>query len=193
MKNFLLIAAVAALYVVSTGCGDKITSLEISFDYAKQAGPGSNQYAVWVEDASGQVVKTLFVTRFSALGRSYDESKPQRGYTYRPSCVHKWVEDVNADSLTDEQMDAFTGATPAEGGIQTFSWDFTDQAGASVPFGSYTVFIEADLHDWTIKTFSCPVKYARSMAPAVLAFDEDYAEPDSRYESMVTNVKFELK
>ena len=42
----------------------KPSSLEVSFNYQRQAGPGSNQYAVWIENEKGEVVKTLFVTSF---------------------------------------------------------------------------------------------------------------------------------
>ena len=47
----------------------KTRTLEVSFDYQRQAGPGSNQYAVWIENAKGEVVKTLFVTSYTTRGR----------------------------------------------------------------------------------------------------------------------------
>lgn len=184
----VIIAATAAILSCSQ---PKAASLEVSFDYTKQSGPGSNQYAVWVENENSDVVKTLFVTHFSALGRSRNGEPADRGYHYRPSCVHNWVKNVNADSLSDEILDSFTGATPSESGTQTFTWDFTDQNGEIVPDGKYRVIIEADLHDWTIKTYTCTV--ATGQKAGVLEFDEDYSEPDEKYESMITNVKFELK
>lgn len=117
--------------------------LEISFNYEKQPGPGSNQYAVWIEDAGGKVVKTLFVTSFTSKGRSRDGQKAERGYRFRPACVPNWVKAVDADSLSDGQMDAFTGATPASSGTQTFVWDFTDQNGKAVARGKYVFHVEA--------------------------------------------------
>ena len=39
----------------------KTKTLEVSFNYQRQAGPGSNQYAVWIENEKGEFVKTLFV------------------------------------------------------------------------------------------------------------------------------------
>ncbi|MCD8029788.1 MAG: DUF2271 domain-containing protein [Bacteroides sp.] len=48
--------------------GKKIGKLEITVDYKRQDGRGSNQYAVWVEDAVGNLVKTLYVTQFTADG-----------------------------------------------------------------------------------------------------------------------------
>ena len=184
----VIIAATAAILSCSQ---PKAASLEVSFDYTKQSGPGSNQYAVWVENENSDVVKTLFVTHFSALGRSRNGEPADRGYHYRPSCVHNWVKNVNADALTDEQMDSFTGATPAESGLQSFIWDFTDQAGNPVPKGTYKAIIEADLHDWTLKTFT--VEISKGQKPGVVEYVEDYSQPDEEYEGMVTNVKFELK
>lgn len=38
--------------------------LKISIDFNRSSTPASNQYAVWIEDMDGNVVKTLFVTNF---------------------------------------------------------------------------------------------------------------------------------
>ena len=43
-------------------------SVELSFNYQKQSGAGSNQYAVWVENSEGKVVRTLVVTSFTSKG-----------------------------------------------------------------------------------------------------------------------------
>ena len=48
----------------------KANALEVSFNYQRQAGPGSNQYAVWIENEKGEFVKTLFVTSYTAKGRA---------------------------------------------------------------------------------------------------------------------------
>ena len=194
MKRVLFIAFGLVIALCMSSCsGSKSASVEISFNYTRQAGPGSNQYAVWVENENNEVVKTLFVTHFSALGRARNGETPDRGYHYRPSCVHRWVENVKADNLSDAQLDAFTGATPSEDGVQTFVWDFTDESGKKVAAGNYRIWIEADLHDWTIKTFSCPVTADSNLKPGILDFSEDYSQPDEKYETMITDVKFELK
>jgi len=39
----------AMLLSVPAMAQKKAKSLEVSFNYQKQAGPGSNQYAVWIE------------------------------------------------------------------------------------------------------------------------------------------------
>ena len=115
----------------------KAQTLEVSFDYQRQAGPGSNQYAVWIENEKGDVVKTLFVTSYTTKGRARGGEQPKRGYIVRPACVPTWVKTVKADERTDQQLDAVTGATPQAGGTLTFTWDFTDEQGKAVPQGNY--------------------------------------------------------
>lgn len=182
--SFLMLCAASALMA---SCAPKPGSLEISFSYTKQAGPGSNQYAVWIENAQGEVVKTLFVTEFTAKGRSRDGSKPQRGYTYRTSCVPTWVRHVDAENLTDEQMDAFTGSTPAESGVQTFTWDFTDQAGQQVPKGIYRFFIEATYNGNSIVTHYGEVGF--SAPTANLQVETSYIEKTDDRIDMITDVR----
>ena len=74
----------------------KAQTLEVSFDYQSQAGPCSNQYAVWIEDEKGDVVKTLFVTSYTTKGRARGGEQPKRGYIVRPACVPTWVKTVKA-------------------------------------------------------------------------------------------------
>lgn len=146
MKRKIITAILTAL-VLSTSCTavkkerkqEKATSLEVSFNYQRQNDHGSNQYAVWIENESGDVVKTLFVTSFTAKGRARGDEKPVRGYIKRPYCVPNWVKAAKADNLSDQQIDAVSGATPQVSGLQTFTWDFTDQEGKKVEYGTYKV------------------------------------------------------
>ena len=123
----------------------KASALEVSFNYQRQAGPGSNQYAVWIENEKGEFVKTLFVTSYTTKGRSRGAEPAKRGYIVRPACVPVWVKTSKAEEKTDVQLDAVTGATPQAGGVQTFTWDFTDEQGKAVPQGIYKVKVEATL------------------------------------------------
>ena len=109
--------------------------LNIYVDYEKQPGHGSNQWAVWIEDSDGAIVKTLFVTAFTADG----------GYIPRPSCTPLWVTKAQPGDLSQEAIDAFVGATPLSG-IQIYSWDLTDAEGNQVSAGTYTFMVEATLY-----------------------------------------------
>ena len=186
MKKIISLLFVCTVSTLLASCASKPGTLELSFNYTKQAGPGSNQYAVWIENASGQVVKTLFVTEFTSKGRSRDGSKPARGYTYRTSCMPTWVKHVGAESLTDEQMDAFTGATPAQSGVQTFTWDFTDQVGKPVAKGTYRVYLEATYNGNSVVTYTGTVTSGQK--PGELKLDKSYIEESEDRKDMISDV-----
>ena len=165
--------------------------LEVSFDYQRQAGPGSNQYAVWIENEKGDVVKTLFVTSYTTKGRARGGEQPKRGYIVRPACVPTWVKTVKANEKTDQQLDAVTGATPQAGGTQTFTWDFTDEQGKAVPQGNYKVVVEATLF------FDSDIIYSGTFSTKDKAGDikltSTLTKEDEQHKDMVTNVKASLK
>ncbi len=186
MKKIISLLFVCTVSTLLASCASKPGTVELSFNYTKQSGPGSNQYAVWIEDAAGKVVKTLFVTEFTSKGRSRDGSKPARGYTYRTSCMPTWVKHVGAESLTDEQMDAFTGATPAQSGVQTFTWDFTDQAGKPVAKGTYRVYLEATYNGNSVVTYTGTITSGQK--PGELKLDKSYMEESEDRKDMISDV-----
>jgi hypothetical protein len=169
----------------------KARALEVSFNYQRQAGPGSNQYAVWIENEKGNVVKTLFVTSYTTKGRARGGEKPKRGYIVRPACVPTWVKTVKADEKTDQQLDAVTGATPQAGGTQTFTWDFTDEQGKAVPQGDYKVVVEATLF------FDSDIIYSGTFSTkdkeGDIKLTSTLTKGDEQHKNMVTNVKALLK
>lgn len=169
----------------------KAKALEVSFNYQRQAGPGSNQYAVWIENAKGEFVKTLFVTAYTTKGRARGGAPAKRGYIVRPACVPTWVKTSKAVEKTDAQLDAVTGATPQAGGIQTFTWDFTDEQGKSVPQGTYKVKVEATL------IFDSDIVYTGTFStkdkPGNITLTSELTKPDEQHKNMVTDVKAVLK
>ena len=176
------------------------TALELSFNYQKQSGSGSNQYAVWVENSEGKVVRTLFVTQFTTKGRVRGPQGPQgtqvtqerrRGYTYRPTCVPTWVTNAAADSLTDAQIDAISGATPAASGVQTYSWDFKDSQGKTVPTGNYKIYLEATLYNNSILLYSGT--FSTSDNAKTVELTSTLTVEDEQHKDMITQVKAELK
>ena len=189
-KFLTALLAVMLLAIPAMG-QNKGKSLEVSFNYQKQAGPGSNQYAVWIENDKGDVVKTLFVTSFTTKGRARGNAQPQRGYVMRPACVPTWVKASKASEKTDQQLDAVTGATPQAGGVQTFTWNFTDQQGKAVPQGTYKVFVEATLYNNSdilyTGTFSTKSKAGN------VALTSKLTEADEQHKDMITNVKAVIK
>lgn len=108
--------------------------LEVSFEYERQKTIASNQFALWVEDAQGNLVKTIDVTRFTGQG----------GYERRPECLPEWVKKANPSSWTREMVDTVATATP-KGGLQVYTWDGHDEAGNLVAPGKYSFVLEANL------------------------------------------------
>ena len=193
MKKLIIVLLVAMSAITLATCASKKAAkvVEISFNYTKQQGPGSNQYAVWVENEDGDVVKTLFVTEFTSKGRSRGGQPAQRGYTYRPTCMPSWVKAVKAETLTDAQMDAFTGATPARSGGQTFTWDFTDQEGQVVDAGNYKIYLQATYYNEGIVTY-CG-EFSSKDSPGPLELSETFAADVQEHKDMISQVKAELK
>jgi len=105
-------------------------ALTITFDYTKQSGSASNQYAVWIEDMDGNLVKTLCATAYTAKG----------GYKNRPDSLALWMD--KAMGISD--FDAVASATPKEGPV-AYWWDLTDEAGDTVRPGTYRFLVEGTL------------------------------------------------
>jgi tetratricopeptide (TPR) repeat protein len=83
------------------------------------------QTAVWVEDASGRHVRTLYVSGFSGYAKEKQVDLPEF-----------------AERTKFEDTDGVTGAS-IDWGTHTYSWDLKDRGGKRVPSGLYTIRIEA--------------------------------------------------
>lgn len=133
--SFTTGAAVPVFASNKTTCETRETVV-VSYDFHRIPTPGSNQLAIWVENAAGKFIRTLFVTRFTAKG----------GYTYRPAALKTWVEKSNWKEATESEVDALSSATP-DGGSQKVAWDCKDQKGKMVPDGTYAIKMEGNLRD----------------------------------------------
>ena len=108
---------------------------EIDFTYAiADAGgpPPRNPYiAVWVENADGELVKTISLWLKAGKERYLDH-------------MTRWyaAEVAMQDGGVDEGLDAVTGATRVAGSY-TVAWDGTGADGAPVAQGDYFICIEA--------------------------------------------------
>ena len=136
-------------------------------------------------------MKTLFVTSFTTKGRARGNAQPQRGYVMRPACVPTWVKASKASEKTDQQLDAVTGATPQADGVQTFTWNFTDQQGKAVPQGNYKVFVEATLYNDSDIIYSGT--FSTKGKAGNVALTSTITKSDEQHKNMLTNVKAVLK
>ena len=121
--------------------------VEVSFTYTKQSGTASNQFAVWIEDAQGHYIKTLYATRFTAAG----------GWQRRPFSLPQWVKQSNIAGMNKTQIDALTGPTPKAGDLR-YVWDGTDSTGRTVSAGEYRVLVEATLRNENQVIYTATVK-----------------------------------
>jgi len=132
MKKLLLVFILTALVLTSVAAQQ--TAAELTFTFTRQTGSASNQFAIWIEDAQGNLVKTLYATRWTANG----------GFSRRPSSIPMWVSKSNLANTAKAQVDAISGATPGTGSL-TYTWDGTDSKGAVVPNGNYILVLEGTL------------------------------------------------
>ena len=151
-------------------------SVDIAFDY-QRGGIASSQYAIWVEDAAGRPVRTLFVTRFTAT----------RGFSERPDAVPTWVARANPAQMTPDQVDAVSGATPSNGRLH-YIWDGKDDQGKTVSAGTYTVFLEGTLYWNTRVLYSAQVQWG-GPSSASLPVKVHKTGTSDRNKDMLDNVK----
>ena len=164
---------------VSEEAQPTISGVEISFDFTRMSTHASNQLAIWVENADGELIKTVFVTNFASA---------RRGYRSRDMAISHWVGAANPEAMSDGQIDAISGATPSAGRL-TYSWDLTDQNGDRVPDGVYTIYLEGTLY-WESNVLFIAVIDTRATEPGELPVEMLRSEPDnSENETMLKSVR----
>ena len=169
----LLVFAATALYA----------DVEIDFDYKAMSGFASNQFALWVENADGEVVKTLFVTDFTGV---------KRGYKKREQSLNNWVFAAKPDNMSDTDIDAISRATP-KSGTQHFVWDFTDNQGKKVPAGKYFIKLEATLFAGSNVVYTGTVDLPQSTSGEITVTIKR-SEPDNpKNANMIQDVKMSMQ
>lgn len=153
--------------------------LKISMDFVHSNTQASNQYAVWIENMDGDVVKTLFVTNFTSNG----------GYTMREDSIPTWVSHAKPSEMTKTQIDAITGATPSNG-TYSYIWDGTDNNGNEVANGTYTFHIEGTLYWSSIVHYQGNVDMGAS-ENSLLDVEAVYTEETNQNKNMLSNVTAE--
>ncbi|MCL2211904.1 MAG: DUF2271 domain-containing protein [Treponema sp.] len=180
MKKTLLIFILTAIALTSIPAQQAAqAAAEITFNYTRLTGSASNQFAVWVEDAQGQHIKTLYTTRWTANG----------GYKTRPTSIPLWVKQSNLAGMTKEQVDAFSSATPKTSAL-SYTWDGTNIRGAAVPAGEYTLVLEATLRWENQVYYRAPIRLGQGAANAQVKVEYTTGERDTTAErAMIGDVK----
>ena len=160
--------------------GDNKEQLIISFDF-RRGGIASSQYAIWIEDDEGKLMRTLYATSFTTKG----------GYEYRGDAIPFWVGKACPEKMTDAQVDAITGATPINGNL-TYIWDGTDQNGIRVPKGKYHFFVEGTLYWKSRVLFSGIVNWGED-EQELIPVETRYFNKSSVNKDMISSVKASYK
>ncbi|MBM3692622.1 MAG: DUF2271 domain-containing protein [Actinobacteria bacterium] len=128
------------------------TALNVTFTHA-MAGSGvpKNPYiAVWVENSSGQLVKTVSLW-------------------YQQGRGSQWLRDLRAwFTKSGGQLPAVGAGASRSPGQYTVSWDGTDANGAPVPKGDYTIWVEAAREKGPYQTTSGAIRAVGTPISVVL-------------------------
>ena len=144
----------------------------IFFDYVRQSGSASNQHAVWIEDMDGNIIKTLFASRWTANG----------GYRTRPDSIALWAGRADLANMTKSEVDAVSGATPGTGSL-SYAWDLTDMGGNTVAPGDYVFFVEGTLRWKNFVLYSGVITLGAE--PVTAQANAEYTfEGDGRYATL---------
>ena len=193
MRRKFKLFPIILLLILITGCGSTetdtaaqegetevdINKIEISFDYTRMSTHASNQIAVWVEDESGQLIKTIYVSDFTAA---------RRGYENREDALNHWALAANPAAMSDDEVDAISSATP-QAGSQSFEWDLKDERGNRVPDGRYFIKLEGTLY-WSSNVLYMGEIVFPGTVPGELDIQIERSEPENTENvNMIQNVR----
>lgn len=153
--------------------------LTVQLTFNRAGTMAANQYAVWIENANHELVKTLYVSDFTANG----------GYRRRSESLPTWVAKANPAKMEAAQIDAISSATP-QSGVQNYSWNGTDENGEKIVPGEYHLFVEGTLY-WTSSVLFSGA-FTWGGAPCSIVITPSYTEPDNETnKDMITQVAAE--
>ncbi len=109
----------------------------------------SYQLTIWLEKPDGTFVTTLFVSEYLAYG----------GYLEYGVCP-SWSKKAHWDTVTKEELDAVSGATPVPGEVKLEMKFNADK----VPDGEYNLFIQVHLTSDLNDTYKGKVNFVSGKA-----------------------------
>ena len=150
--------------------------LAISFQF-QRGGIASSQYAIWIENDKGELVRTVYATSYTVKG----------GYEVRKESIPTWVQKAKPGKMTDVQIDAITGATPRSSTL-TYTWDGTDDKGNLVLPGKYHFYIEGSLYWKSRILFSGTVEWG-GKGQSSIPIETRRFDASSTNENMISSLK----
>ena len=183
-RSFIYVMLFTVLVLIACGGSATVTAqpasavaaAELSFSFSRQSGSASNQFAVWIEDAQGHHVKTLYATRFTANG----------GWKRRETSIPLWVKRSGLADMTKDQIDSLTGATPRTGTL-TYHWDGTDSRNITLSQGDYVICLEGTLRGNNQVIYRAPIKLGQGPASPEVTV-EYIGSPPGDERSMISAV-----
>ncbi len=138
MKKLFITAFICILGVgyVSAETPNNTKQLTIMYNVTNFKARNGNQIAVWIEDESGKVVRSLYASRWTAKG----------GFKKDPVSLNEWAKKADWGNAKPEEVDAVSGATQKAGPV-ILTWDGKDKSGKTVTNGKYIVRMEGNIKD----------------------------------------------
>ena len=175
---FFMLMAILFFITPLANC-EASAQVQISFDYSHMSTIASNQFAIWVEDDAGNLIKTLYVTDFTGA---------RRGYERRDMSLSHWVKAADPARMTDDELDAVSGATPQQGTL-TYFWDLTDDSNNPVTDGVHHIFVEGSLYWESSILFSAEIDL-NHLESGELSITEERNQPkQAENADMISNVQ----
>jgi len=175
-RLFFIVLFITLILAGAAAQQTQAPAAEITFNFTRQSGSASNQFAVWIENAQGQYIKTVYAASYTAKG----------GWKRRASSIPVWVRQSGLSDMTGAQVDALTGATPRTGTL-TYTWDGTDSRGAPVPAGDYVVILEGTLRWENQVYYRAPIRLGGGTAAAQVGVE--YVGDPGAERAMIGDVK----
>ena len=152
-------------------------TVQINFDYTKRDGFSSNQIAIWLEDANGNYIKTIYITDFT--GR-------KAGWKKRNQSLSNWQKKSNAIKMSQADIDAVSKATPKQGNVNII-WDCKDNNGKLIKDGNYRIVVEATIYQDNNVLYTAEINIGNK-ANSQIAIPK-YSKTEAKEIDIIKNVK----
>ena len=152
-------------------------TVQINFDYTKRDGFSSNQIAIWLEDANGNYIKTIYITDFT--GR-------KSGWKKRNQSLSNWQKKANAIKMSQSEIDAVSKATPKQGNVNIV-WDCKDNNGKLIKDGNYKIVVEATIYQDNNVLYTAEINIGNKANSQIAS--PKYSKSEAKEIDIIKNVK----